>query len=301
MPAAPNAEAVIGETMVLRKRYNDLTNECRDAKARLAQMVERINGFIPTSALEADKDDDAAEIATLEEEVQDVESAIDVANHEHKTYELMIERIRSEEKTYKRDITDLDTYASAKQSDATKLQLMLKDATDVRDAARAELQREDEALSVELQALSQKLADKNAKLEQRRQDAAEHESRTEERLRGMERDIKKATRRREQIMSTGVESVDVERAHIAKLQGVFDSIAEAIGVSDADAIVEKFQGQEETCAQPLARPAPVPDAPALAHTTLSLPPMPRSPPTALPVPSPRPQPLPWPPPLQSVA
>ena len=61
---------------------------------------------------------------------------------------------------------------------------------------------------------------------------------------GAERQL--ANDRREQVVSVG--SLDGEREQIAKLQGVFDSIAEALGVNQPDAIIEKFNGQEETYA-----------------------------------------------------
>ena len=129
-----DVEAVKADTVVFKKRYDDLTAEAQALRQKLAQLVERTNGFIPTSELEADKDDDAAEIAALEAEVTDLEGQTDVANHENMTYHLMIERIRSEAETYRRDLGEIDSTSSAKQSDAAQLQLMLKDATNVPQA-----------------------------------------------------------------------------------------------------------------------------------------------------------------------
>ena len=90
------AEAIKQETTMLRCRLDTLTNECGALKQKLAQAIERTSGFVPTSELEAGKDEDAAEVAALEAELADVENAIDVANHDNKTYLLMIERIRKE-------------------------------------------------------------------------------------------------------------------------------------------------------------------------------------------------------------
>jgi regulator of replication initiation timing len=239
---------VLNETVSLKKRYDDLSAECSALRQKLAQLVERTNGFIPTTELEADKDDDAAEIAALEAELAEVEAATDVANHEHKTYHLMIERIRGEAETYRRDLSQLDMHVSAKHSDSEQLQLMLKDATDVRDAARSELLKEDEALSVELAALAQRLSEKQEKLSARRQQASEHEARTSEKVRGLEREKAVAALREQKIRESSIGSLDSEREQISKLQGVFDTIAESLGVSDPEAIVEKFKGQEETFA-----------------------------------------------------
>ena len=160
----------------------------------------------------------------------------------------MIERIRGEAETYRRDLGEIDTHVGAKQSDAQQLMLMLKDATDVRDAARSELLKEDEALSVELAALAQRLAEKTEKLAARRQQAADHEARTSEKLKSLEREKAVAALREQKTRESSIGSLDAEREQISKLQSVFDTIAEAIGVSDPDAIVEKFKGQEETFA-----------------------------------------------------
>ena len=84
MPAMTQ-EAVLQETVILKKRYDDLSSECIKLRQKLAHLVERTNGFIPTTELEADKDDDAAEIAGLEAELSEVESSTEVANHERKT------------------------------------------------------------------------------------------------------------------------------------------------------------------------------------------------------------------------
>ena len=246
--AAPSREHILNETVTLKKRYDDLSAECSALRAKLAQLVERTNGFIPTRELEADKDDDAAEIAGLEKELAEVEAATEIANHENKTYHLMIERIRGEAETYRRDLGEIDTHVGAKQSDAQQLMLMLKDATDVRDAARSELLKEDEALSVELAALAQRLAEKTEKLAARRQQAADHEARTSEKLKSLEREKAVAALREQKTRESSIGSLDAEREQISKLQSVFDTIAEAIGVSDPDAIVEKFKGQEETFA-----------------------------------------------------
>ena len=228
----------------MRKRHDDLVAECSALRQKLHQMVERTGGFTQTSELSAGADEDAAEVAQLETELADVEAEIDLANHDRRTYGLMIERIRGEEKTYRRDLNDIDFHQSAKHADSEKLHLMLKDATDVRDAAYADLSRQDEALSRELQAQVEKLQAKRDKLAARRKAAADHATRTSDKLRALEASRQEALSRKDGLASVG--SLEAEREGIARLQGVFDSIAEVIGVPEADMIVEKFKAQEET-------------------------------------------------------
>ena len=178
--------------------------------------------------------------------MEEVERATEVADHEHKTYLLMLERIRGEQITYRRDLHKIDAHHVAKQSDASQLQLMVKDATDVRDGARAELSREDERLTDELAALAARLTEKQAKLAAKKQTAAEHAVRHQERCRQLERERTEAIARREQSVSVG--SVDAERDEIARIGGVFESISEVIGAGEPSSIIDKFKGQEETYA-----------------------------------------------------
>ena len=216
--------ALNAEATKLRKRHDEITAECITLRQKLHQMVERTSGFTKSADLSAGANEDAAEVAELEAELADVEAEIDVANHDHSTYGLMIERIRSEEKTYRRDLNEIDFQSSAKQADAKKLYLMLKDATDVRNAAEAELFRQDKTLSLELAAQAEKLRAKREKLQGRQQAAAEHAARTAEKLRALEAERLDALSRNEHLTSVG--SLDDERDRIAKLQLIFDSIAE---------------------------------------------------------------------------
>ena len=119
--------ALNAEATKLRKRHDEITAECITLRQKLHQMVERTSGFTKSADLSAGANEDAAEVAELEAELADVEAEIDVANHDHSTYGLMIERIRSEEKTYRRDLNEIDFQSSAKQADAKKLYLMLKE------------------------------------------------------------------------------------------------------------------------------------------------------------------------------
>ena len=96
----------------------------------------------------------------------------------------------------------------------------------VRDEARAELTREDEALSEELEALAAKLTEKQNKLAAKRQQAAEHAERTTQRCRQLERERAEATHRREQVVAVG--DLTSERDEIARLNGLFDGFFNSI-------------------------------------------------------------------------
>ena len=110
------ADAIVQETTQLRIRHDSLKAECDAVRQKLEMLIERTNGFVPTSDLDAGKDEDAAEVAGLEDELADIEHAIEVAAHDRKTYELMIERIRLEANTYRKDLETIDMHQTAKQS-----------------------------------------------------------------------------------------------------------------------------------------------------------------------------------------
>ena len=80
MPAL-SADAIIQETTMLKRRYDDITSECQATRKKLELALERSNGFISTSDLDVDKDDLAKEVAALENEMEEVEYGIEVANH----------------------------------------------------------------------------------------------------------------------------------------------------------------------------------------------------------------------------
>ena len=71
---------------------------------------------------------------------------------------------------------------------------------------------------------AEKLQAKRDKLQARQQAAAEHAARTAEKLRALEAERLDALSRNEHLTSVG--SLDDERDRIAKLQLIFDSIAE---------------------------------------------------------------------------
>lgn len=100
MPAeALSVDAVVSNIAQLRRRHDDLNNECTAVRAKLTALIERTSGFVPTRELEASRDDDAADLAALEAELEEVEAATEVANHDHATYKLMIKRLHDEATT----------------------------------------------------------------------------------------------------------------------------------------------------------------------------------------------------------
>lgn len=128
----------------LTDRANELNNSIRRTRDQLHQLHERSQMFVPTKLLSAKEDDDAADVKRLEEEVESKEEELWEAALTRKTYELISKRLRGQGQEYARNLEAIDHHAKAKEKDATELALMLKDACDVRDAARAELAKASE-------------------------------------------------------------------------------------------------------------------------------------------------------------
>lgn len=150
-------EGVEQELVKLRKRHDQLLNECSAQQKALSSIQERSKAFVAVESLDSVRNDDAIELDRLEDEVDDCEEQLVKAAKTRKTYELLINRLRDEGKHFGRDLEELDRHARVKEQDATQLALMVKDASDVRDTARNELARATERKVAEIQELEAKV------------------------------------------------------------------------------------------------------------------------------------------------
>ena len=64
--ARPHARDLAIRLARLRRRHDDLNNECAAVRTKLANLVERTSGFVPTRELAAGADEEATEIARIE-------------------------------------------------------------------------------------------------------------------------------------------------------------------------------------------------------------------------------------------
>ena len=242
-PSSPRL-ALSKEIMELRLRYDAVNTECKQVLAKMAALRDRSTSFVNSEELSANADDDAAEIAELEAELNRTAVRAYEAWETRKTYEQVIKRLKDEGTTYPRELGLIDHTARAKEHDYQTLQLMLKDASHVRDVARHELSKVDESVQRERKERSRALREKRRKLQQKQEAAQAHERRVAARREALEREKQAAMARREVTVTAS--ELASEREQIAHYEAQFAQIKEVAGADGVQEVIDKFTAQEET-------------------------------------------------------
>ena len=111
-PSSPRL-ALSKEIMELRLRYDAVNTECKQVLAKMAALRDRSTSFVNSEELSANADDDAAEIAELEAELNRTAVRAYEAWETRKTYEQVIKRLKDEGTTYPRELGLIDHTARA--------------------------------------------------------------------------------------------------------------------------------------------------------------------------------------------
>ncbi len=156
-------DAISHEIAALRRRRDDVHNAALAAREKLASLASR-DRFVPSADLAATADEGSPEVDRLEAELEEVERLTDEAHLERATYELMVRRLREEGTTWRRELGALDRHARAKRQDADNLSHMLRDASDVRDAAQAELTNLEHEIADEIAFARSQLGERQGKV-----------------------------------------------------------------------------------------------------------------------------------------
>ena len=175
-PVSPR-QALAKEIMELRLRYDVANNECKQVLGKLDSIRTRSTGFVRTEDLSADVDVDAAEIAKLEVDLERTAVRAYEAYETRKTHEQVIRRLKAEAATYPRALEGIGRTAHAKEHDYGTLQLMLKDASHVRDVGRQELSRVEEAVAHERKERARAIQARRRKMQQKQEATHAHEVR----------------------------------------------------------------------------------------------------------------------------
>ena len=218
----------------MRLRYDATNNECTQVQAKIDAIRDRATAFVNTDDLNADAGVDAAGIAELEAELEWTAARGYDAWEARKTHEQVIRRLKAEAVVYPRDLEGIDRTALAKDHDHGTLQLMLKDASHVRDVARQELSKVEESVAHERKERARVLQARRLKLQQKKEAAQAHEKRCMAR-RGTLYLEKEATiaamERRAVAVSQG--ELASEREQIAQYETQFAQIKEVHGYAHA--------------------------------------------------------------------
>ena len=215
----------------MRMRYDATNNECTQVQAKIDAIRDRATAFVKTDDLNADAGVDAAGIAELEAELEWTAARVYEAWEARKTHEQVIRRLKAEAVVYPRDLEGIDRTALAKDHDHGTLQLMLKDASHVRDVARQELSKVEESVAHERKERARVLQARRLKLLQKKEAAQAHERRCMARREALYLE-KEATiaamERRAVALSQG--ELASEREQIAQYEAQFAQIKEVHGM-----------------------------------------------------------------------
>ena len=232
------------ELMEMRLQYDLINTESKAVQHKLNTIRNRSTSFVKAEDLSAAADDDAAEIAALEAELNQVAVRAYETWEQRKTYEQVVKRLKEESTTYTRELQSIDHTTGAKEHDYHTLQLMLKDASHVRDVARHDLAKVDVSVASERRERTRALQEKRRKLKQKQEAAQAHQRRFEARRDALEREKTAAMARREVTVTAS--ELASEREQIAAFEAQFAQIKEVAGADGVNEVIEKFTAQEET-------------------------------------------------------
>ena len=242
----------------MRLRYDLANNECKQIQNRRSQIRERATGFVNTEDLSADADEDAAEIAQLEADIELTGVQYYEAWETRKTYEQVIKRLKYEASTYPKELEALDRTEHAKDHDYESMRLMLKDANHVKDMANKELAKVDEGLAQERRERERDLQARRRKMQLKQEAAAAHERRVAARRKALYKEkedvmermgmvgsnltpLKSSSR---SLKSSQSDLIQSERDMIAQYEAQFAQIKEVAGADGVEEVIEVFSAQE---------------------------------------------------------
>ena len=242
-PLTPRT-AASKELMEMRLQFDLVNTESRAVQHKLNTIRNRSTSFVKAEDLSAAADDDAAEIAGLEAELNHVAVRAYETWEQRKTYEQVVKRLKEESTTYTQELQKIDLTTGAKEHDYHTLQLMLKDASHVRDVARHDLTKVEASVAAERKERTRVLQEKRRKLKQKQEAAQAHQRRSEARRDAIEREKTAAMARREVTVTAS--ELASEREQIAAFEAQFAQIKEVAGADGVNEVIEKFTAQEET-------------------------------------------------------
>jgi hypothetical protein len=256
-PGSPRYD-LTKEIMEVRLRYDLANNECKQIQNRRSQIRERATGFVNTEDLSADADEDAAEIAQLEADIELTGVQYYEAWETRKTYEQVIKRLKYEASTYPKELEALDRTEHAKDHDYESMRLMLKDANHVKDMANKELAKVDEGLAQERRERERDLQARRRKMQLKQEAAAAHERRVAARRKALYKEKEDVMERMGMVgsnltplksssrllKSSQSDLIQSERDMIAQYEAQFAQIKEVAGADGVEEVIEVFSAQE---------------------------------------------------------
>jgi len=232
--------------MELRLRTDVTNNECTLVQAKIDALRDRASTFVDPEHLAAVGDIGAGEIAELNAELARTEARAYEVYETRMSHEQVIKRLKEEAVSYPRQLEGIERTAHAKDHDHATLQLMLKDASHVRDVARQELSKAEESVAHERKERGRVLQARRRKLQQKQEASQAHERRVAARREVVCLEKEAAVERREVAVSQSEPELASELEQIAYYEAQFAQIKEVAGADGVNEVLDKFTAQEET-------------------------------------------------------
>ena len=234
----------------LKRRHDDLNSECVLIRSRLILVSDRKERFLSKEDLDMAASG-TKQIERLHAELEELNSAARSVYSRCMTYQQMINRLKAEGRTYRSDLCDLYSTSKTKGHDCQILQLMLKDASRVRDMARTDLNRSQEAVTEQMRRRQNYLQEHRRKLDAQLEASDEHDKESVARSEAVlaQREYTTSVNSDEESEYSIVE----EREHIFRFEAQLAQIKEMMAMSSVagvseivDEVVDTFKAQETT-------------------------------------------------------
>ncbi|KAM8842357.1 outer dynein arm-docking complex subunit 3-like isoform 1-T1 [Synchiropus picturatus] len=220
-------DKLVRKIMEKTNRLNAMKHRNKTWKSQLENMKKEYQRMKPKGNLGLP--DDAMKLRDLDTRLKKTQLKIDEAE-DLQTYYMKVKRHLQEESVcFQSQLDSLQDEITRDKKELTSLEIMNKKAQMAKDTVKAELQQQEELLSKERQERDNFIASYNRKIEERKARAR--------------RQAKK--NQRGSAASDDMVTTWEEDKNTAVLE-TFQQIKEAIGVRDAEDLVQKFSSQKKT-------------------------------------------------------
>ncbi|XP_030639189.1 coiled-coil domain-containing protein 151 [Chanos chanos] len=184
------------------------------------------------------REEEAKNLRALENRLEKAQLKCQEAEHIMRGYQKLKAHLQEESLTYQTQLDELEAEILRQRQELKDLQIMSSDAQLSKDAARAELQRQEERLYRERRE-RERVLNRYKKLAEERKAQAER----------LERRAQRATMHPDELSSEAQRSttaVGEEEKAISSFEEAFRRIKEATGVTDTQEVVDRFISQGDT-------------------------------------------------------
>lgn len=246
------------EVYGMRKEYNAKVAQFKRAQRELKNLEDRWDD-LKKEAVKPNSEENPMTrgIRNLENRLDKAIIKYNEAQSIRKTYEQIVKRLNEEGITFDNQLKAIENTLKAKDHDYEELLLMAHDANHAKEAARAELQRFQQAVAEERRQREKELNERRAQARARQEMMTRAENREKMRQEIVleaqgdlsvsdEQNLKKAVVTNQMYSQLNANKKEDEQEKITTYEEAFRKIRDATGVSDVSEVIAKFLNQEDT-------------------------------------------------------